>query len=69
MTLSNFGSLVLQMLIFMTTLVNFAQALGTLDALTLWALYAVTKLFVTPPESGIIAKCQLGYLYENVEVP
>jgi hypothetical protein len=64
MALSNFGSLVLNLLIFLTTLVNFSYALTALEPLVLLALYAITKIFMTPPEDGIVSLCGLGYLLE-----
>jgi len=65
MALSNVGSLVLNLLIFITTLVNFSYALTTLEPLLLLALYAISKIFVVAPEAGIIAKCQHKYLYQE----
>jgi hypothetical protein len=64
MALSNVGSLVLHLLIFITTLVNFSYALTSLEPLMLLALYAISKIFVTVPEEGILAKCQHRNLYE-----
>jgi hypothetical protein len=64
MALSNVGSLVLHLLIFITTLVNFSYALTSLEPLMLLALYAISKIFVTAPEEGIFAKCQHRNLYE-----
>ena len=66
MALTNVGSLVLNVLVFLTTLVNFSYALTTLDPLFLLALYAATKVFVTAPEAGIFAKCQHRHLYPDV---
>lgn len=63
MALSNVGTLVLNMLIFITTLVNFSYALTTLEPLLLLALYAISKIFVTAPEEGMFAKCQHKHLY------
>jgi hypothetical protein len=65
MALSNLGSLVLNLLIFITTLVNFSYALTTLEPLFLLALYAVSKIFVVAPEAGIISKCRHKYLYQE----
>jgi hypothetical protein len=65
MALSNVGSLVLNILIFITTLVNFSYALTHLDALALLAIYVITKVFVTQPEDGIFAKCQHRHLYQE----
>jgi hypothetical protein len=65
MALVNVGSLVLNVLVFLTTLVNFSYALTTLDPLFLLVLYAVTKVFVTAPEAGIFAKCQQRHLYHD----
>lgn len=65
MALLNLGSLILNILIFITTLVNFSYALTTLDSFFLLVLYAVSKLFVTAPEVGIFAKCQHRDLYPD----
>ena len=65
MALNDVGSLVLNLLIFITTLVNFSYALTTLEPLLLLALYAVSKIFVVAPEQGILAKCQHKYLYQE----
>lgn len=65
MALSNVGSLVLNLLIFITTLVNFSYALTTLEPLLLLALYAISKIFVVAPEQGILSKCQHKYLYQE----
>ncbi|KAE8448927.1 hypothetical protein EG329_008723 [Mollisiaceae sp. DMI_Dod_QoI] len=51
MALSNVGSIVLNLLIFITTLVNFSYALTSMEPLVLLALYAISKIFVTPPET------------------
>ncbi|KAI9054028.1 hypothetical protein LZ554_001201 [Drepanopeziza brunnea f. sp. 'monogermtubi'] len=59
MALSNVGSLVLNLLIFITTLVNFSYALTTLEPLMLLGLYAISKIFVTAPEVGIFSKYHL----------
>jgi hypothetical protein len=64
MALSNFGSLILNLLIFITTLVNFSYALTALEPLVLLALYAITKIYMIPPEEGIISMSGLGYLFE-----
>jgi len=63
MALSNVGSLVLNLLIFITTLVNFNYVLTSLEPVILFGLYAISKLFLTRPEEGIFAKCQLKHLY------
>lgn len=63
MALSNVGTIVLNILIFVTTLVNFSYALTTLEPLVLLALYAVSKIFVTAPEQGIFSKTQHRHLY------
>jgi hypothetical protein len=65
MALSNVGSLVLSILIFITTLVNFSYALTSLDSLVVLGLYAISKIFVTPPEEGIFAQCQHWHLYPD----
>lgn len=69
MALHNFGSLVLNLIIFITTLVNFSYALATLEPFFLLVLYAISKLYVRAPEEGIWAKCQLGYLYDPTMRP
>lgn len=65
MALSNLGSIILNILIFITTLVNFSYALTTLEPLLILALYAISKIFVTAPEEGIFAKCHLRHLYQD----
>jgi hypothetical protein len=65
MALSNVGSLVLNILIFITTLVNFSYALTHFDTLALLTIYAITKIFMTAPEEGIFAKCQHRHLYQD----
>jgi hypothetical protein len=64
MALSNFGSLILNLLIFITTLVNFSYALTALEPLVLLGLYAITKIYMIPPEEGVISMSGLGYLFE-----
>jgi ABC-type uncharacterized transport system permease subunit len=66
MALGNVGSLVLNLLIFITTLVNFSYALTSLEPVVILSLYAISKIFVTAPEAGIFAKCQLRHLYHDV---
>lgn len=63
--LSNWGSTVLNLLIFITTLVNFSYAIATLEPLFILGLYAVSKLFKRPPEEGIIARSQWSDLYQT----
>lgn len=63
MALDNLGSLILSLLIFVTTLVNISHALASLEPLLLIVLYALTKIFVIPPEEGMISRCQMGDLY------
>jgi hypothetical protein len=65
MALSNVGTLILNLLIFITTLVNFSYALTSMEPLLLIALYAISKIFVTPPETGIFAKCPHQDLYPD----
>jgi hypothetical protein len=65
MALCNLGSTVLNLLIFLTTLVNFTYTLTTLEPLLLVGLYAASKIFVTPPEEGIFTKCQHRHLYQE----
>jgi len=66
MVLANFGSLVLNILIFITSLVNFSYALATLEPLLIIVIYVISKLFVTQPEEGILARCKMDHLYQNV---
>jgi hypothetical protein len=65
MALNNLGSLILNLLIFVTTLVNINNALTSLDPLLLIVLYALTRIFVTPPEEGMVSRCQIGHLYQD----
>lgn len=64
MALSNVGSLVLNLIIFITTLVNFSYALTSLEPLMLIGLYMLSKIFVTQPEVGMFSKCQLKHPYD-----
>ncbi|KAH8589928.1 hypothetical protein B0O99DRAFT_314773 [Bisporella sp. PMI_857] len=63
MALTNVGSLVLNLLVFITTLVNFSYALTSLEPLILLALYAISKIFGTSPEQGIFSKYPHQHLY------
>lgn len=65
MPLSNVGTLVLNLIIFITTLVNFSYALTTLEPLALLVLYAMSKIFLTVPEAGIFSRCQWKDLYQD----
>jgi hypothetical protein len=65
MALDNLGSLILNLLIFVTTLVNISNALTSLEPPLLVVLYALTKIFVTPPEEGMISRCQMSHIYQN----
>ncbi|KAG9228920.1 hypothetical protein BJ875DRAFT_388401 [Amylocarpus encephaloides] len=65
MTLANVGSLFINLLIFITTLVNFSYALTTLDPTVIIALYGISKLFVTPPEEGIFRKNRQADFYRR----
>jgi hypothetical protein len=64
MALSNVGSLVLNLIIFVTTLVNFSYALTSLDASIIVLLYTISKIFVKAPEEGIFNKCPQKDLYQ-----
>lgn len=55
MAIGNIGSLVLNLMIFTTTLVNFTYALNSLESLILVGLYVVSKIFAAQPE----AKCSM----------
>jgi len=61
MALSNLGTLILNLIIFITTLVNFSWA----EPLILLALYVISKIFVVAPEQGILSQCQHPYLYQE----
>jgi hypothetical protein len=65
MALIKVGSLVLNIFVFLTTLVSFSYALISLDSFFLLVFYAGTKVFVTAPEAGIFAKCQHRHLYHD----
>ena len=65
MALSNFGSLFLNLLIFITTLVNFSFALTSMEPLVLIALYGLSKLFLTAPEEGIFGTIQQRDIYSS----
>jgi hypothetical protein len=64
MAISNVGSLVLNLLIFVTTLVNFSYALTSVDTSIIILLYAISKIFLTAPEEGIFNKCHQKHLYQ-----
>jgi hypothetical protein len=65
MALSNLGTLILNLLIFITTLVNFSYALTTLEPLLVLLVYVVSKILSPSPEAGIFARCHLEHLYPN----
>lgn len=65
MALRNLGSLILNLIIFVTTLVNISNALTSIEPLLLVVLYALSRVFVTPPEEGMISRCQMVHLYQN----
>lgn len=65
MALGNVGSLVLNLLIFITTLVNFSYALTTLEPLVILTLYAISRIFLTAPDEGIFTKCPHQHLYQD----
>lgn len=64
MAISNVGSLVLNLIIFVTTLVNFSYALTSLDSSIVIILYAISKIFVTAPEEGIFNRYHQKHLYQ-----
>jgi hypothetical protein len=66
MALTDLGSIVLQLLIFITTLVNFSYALQHIDVVLILLLYLASKLFYLPPETGMISRCQFQNLYHDV---
>lgn len=59
MALSNFGTLILNLLIFITTLVNFSFALTALDPLLVLVLYVILRILSPPPEAGILSQWYL----------
>jgi hypothetical protein len=65
MALSNVGSIVLNILVFITALVNFSYTLTTLEPFFLLVLYATSKILMTRPEKGIFAKCRQRHLYQD----
>ena len=66
MALDNLGSLFLQLIIFITTLVNFNYALASLDALLILMLYFASRLFYISPEHTLLTQCQVAHLYQDV---
>lgn len=58
MALQNVGTVVLNIMVFLTTLVNFSHALTTLEPLILLLLYAISRIFVTAPEEFMFRKTQ-----------
>ncbi|KAG4029631.1 hypothetical protein MFRU_015g01670 [Monilinia fructicola] len=65
MALSNFGTIVLEILVFITTLVNFTFTLTSFGPLVLMLLYAALRMVATAPEEGIFKKSQLRHLYHD----
>ncbi|TQS37662.1 hypothetical protein Golomagni_01857 [Golovinomyces magnicellulatus] len=59
MSIHNVGSLFFELLIFLTSLVNLSYAVSSLEPI----------VFTAPPESGIVAKCQLKDLYYGESLP
>jgi hypothetical protein len=65
MALSSLGSLILQLLVFITTLVNLSHALENFEPVLIIVLYAVSRIFVTPPEEGMFSKWPMEHLYSK----
>ncbi|CAD6500178.1 BgTH12-04281 [Blumeria graminis f. sp. triticale] len=65
MTSNEFGALILNLLIFITTLVNISYALINTEPLLIIVMYSLCKVFTAPPESGIVASCQHKSLFEE----
>ncbi|SZF01005.1 unnamed protein product [Blumeria hordei] len=62
---NEFGALILNLLIFITTLVNISYALINTEPLLIIVMYSLCKVFAAPPESGLVASCQHKSLYEE----
>jgi len=66
MTLANIGTLGLNMMIFLTTLVNFSWALTTLEPMTLICLYALSKILAIAPEHAMVKRSNHSDIYYGV---
>lgn len=57
MSISNVGSIVLQVVVFVTTLVNFQSALAHVEPVALIGLYIVSRLFARGPDDFGVSGC------------
>lgn len=57
MSIANIGSLVLQSVVFVTTLVNFNTALLHVEPIALIGLYIFSKLLARTPDDFCLAGC------------
>lgn len=57
MSISNVGSVVLHLVVFVTTLVNFHSALAHVEPVILIAIYIISRLFARTPEEFCMLKC------------
>ena len=57
MSISNVGSTVLQVVVFVTTLVNFQSALAHVEPVALIGLYIVSRLFARRPDDFCVEGC------------
>jgi ABC-type uncharacterized transport system permease subunit len=57
MPISNVGSIVLQLVVFVTTLVNFHSALTHVEPIVLIGLYILSKVLGRSPEDFWVSAC------------
>jgi ABC-type uncharacterized transport system permease subunit len=57
MPIFNVGSIVIQLVVFLTTLVNFHSALGHVEPIVLVALYILSKVLGRSPEDFWSTSC------------
>lgn len=58
MSISNVGSVVLHIVVFVTTLVNFHSALSHVEPVLLIGIYIASKLLSRGPDDFCMLKCQ-----------
>ncbi|KAI2610740.1 uncharacterized protein GGS25DRAFT_479585 [Hypoxylon fragiforme] len=57
MSISNVGSIVLHLVVFLTTLVNFHSALSHAEPVLLISIYIISKLVTRSPDDFCMSKC------------
>lgn len=57
MSISNVGSVILHLVVFLTTLVNFHSALAHAEPVLLVGIYIISRLFARTPDDFCMLKC------------